>query len=593
MTIDGAGAGQAPNRNSFWARTFIDELARCGLEAVCIAPGSRSTPLVMACAENPRLRIYSHIDERSAAFFALGMAQASGRPVAVICSSGTATANFHPAVIEAKYAGVPLLILTADRPPELRGSGANQTIDQIKMYGDHVLWSVDAALPEAEPPAVAVRSLRTLACRAYALAGGLPAGPVHINFPFRKPLEPIQVPGDYGLLETPPFAPPLTRIERGLVLPTAAQIETLASIIAAHADGWIVCGPSCPGGGFPAAVAALARAAGYPILADPLSGVRFHPETAAVVTGGYDTFLMSGMPPTPAPAVVLRFGAVPTSRWLNEYLERIELAHRIHVRASGVWADDAHRTTLFIQADETALCQRLADNLAGGRPLAVFPQEAAVWETFDQQADGALFDGLLLADVVDSLPDDAALFVGNSLPVRHLDQFARPMPRRVRVLANRGASGIDGVVSSALGAAAAQPNQPLVLVIGDLSFYHDLNGLLAIRRCGIRNLIIVLLNNDGGGIFHRLPVKDFDPPFTDLFVTPHGLDFQHAAQLYGLAYQRAEERSAFRQALAGSLTTPGTQLIEVRTDAQQDLKRRAEIVQAVQDRLREMAHPVN
>lgn len=583
----------APNRGIFWAKTFIDELARCGLEAVCIAPGSRSTPLVIACADNPRLRVYSHIDERSAAFFALGLAQASGKPVAIISSSGTATANFHPAVIEAKYAGVPLLILTADRPPELRDSGANQTIDQIKLYGDHVLWSVDAALPEAEPPAVAVRALRTLACRAYALAAGLPAGPVHINFPFRKPLEPIPVAGDYGQLDAPSSAPPLTRIVRGVLQPFPPQLDQLAAIIADHPRGWIVCGPTCPGGDFPGAVAALARASGYPILADPLSGVRFHPDSAAFAVGGYDTFLMGDMPDIRPPQVVVRFGAVPTSRWLNEYLDRIQPAHRLHIRASGVWADDAHRTSLFVQADETAVCQALARMLeSGGRSAPPLLHEAITWQTFEQEfAGGAYFDGAVLADVVECLPEDAALFVGNSLPVRHLDQFARPAQKRLRVFANRGASGIDGVVSSALGAAAARLDQPLVLVIGDLSFYHDMNGLLAARRGGIQNITIVLLNNDGGGIFHRLPIKDFDPPFTELFVTPHGLDFQHAARLYALEYWQADERSAFRQALTACLKQPGAHLIEVRTDARRDLKRRAELVQAVRTRLAAVVQP--
>ncbi len=583
----------APNRSIFWAKTFIDELARCGLEAVCIAPGSRSTPLTIACADNPRLRVYSHIDERSAAFFALGLAQASGRPAAVISSSGTATANFHPAVIEAKYAGVPLLILTADRPHELRDSGANQTIDQIKLYGDHVLWSVDAALPEAEPPAVAVRALRTLACRAYALAAGLPAGPVHINFPFRKPLEPIPVAGDYGQLDAPPSAPPLTRIVRGILQPSPPQLDQLTAIIAEHPQGWIVCGPACPSGDFPAAVAALARASGYPILADPLSGVRFHPDSAAVVVGGYDTFLIGDMPDMRPPQVVVRFGAVPTSRWLNEYLDHIQPAHRIHIRASGVWADDAHRTSLFVQADEIAVCQALARRLeSGGRSTPPLPHEAITWQTFEQEfAGGAYFDGAVLADVVDCLPEDSALFVGNSLPVRHLDQFARPAHKRIRVFANRGASGIDGVVSSALGAAAARPDQPLALVIGDLSFYHDMNGLLAARRSGIQNITIVLLNNDGGGIFHRLPIQDFDPPFTELFVTPHGLDFQHAARLYGLEYQRADERSVFRQVLMACLKQPGAHIIEVRTDARRDLKRRTELVQAVRTRLAAIIQP--
>src|SRR5579859_2713375 len=206
----------APNRNLLWAKGFVEELARGGLKAVCIAPGSRSTPLAIAFAEQPGIKVYSHIDERSASFFALGLALADDAPVAVLCSSGTATANFYPAIIEAHYSNVPLLILTADRSPELRHSGANQTIDQVKLYGDHVLWAVDVALPEAEPPALAVRNLRTLAARALATANGLSKGPVHLNFPFRKPLEPLPVERDlHTIADERPAGVPMTRLWRG------------------------------------------------------------------------------------------------------------------------------------------------------------------------------------------------------------------------------------------------------------------------------------------------------------------------------------------------------------------------------------------
>lgn len=230
--------------NTLWAETFVDELARGGLQAVVIAPGSRSTPLTLAFAAHPAIRHYLHLDERSAAFFALGLALATTRPVALLCTSGTAGANYFPAIIEARMSQVPLLVLTSDRPPELRHSGANQTIDQVKLYGDQVLWGVDVALPEADAPAVALRNLRTLAARALATAAGLPPGPVHLNFPFRKPLEP-------ALPHTPAFAPagpPHTRTLRGQLLPTPNQIAELAALINQHERGLIVCGPRCEGG---------------------------------------------------------------------------------------------------------------------------------------------------------------------------------------------------------------------------------------------------------------------------------------------------------------------------------------------------------
>src|SRR5690606_32338455 len=279
-------ASPSPNPATVWAGAVAEALAGAGVQHVCLAPGSRSTPLVLAFAAHPVLRIWRHLDERSAAYFALGIGRATNRPAALLATSGTATANFFPAVVEARMAGVPLLVITADRPPELRHSGANQTIDQVKLYGDQVLWFADIALPEAEPPAVVRRYLRSTAARALAVANGLPKGPVHLNLPFRKPFEPTGHAGERPGTETTPF------IERGLLQPTPAQVSALADLLAAHPRGLIVCGPRCPAGDFPAAVAALSQQTGYPILADALSGVRFGPWVdEAVVCGGGESSL--------------------------------------------------------------------------------------------------------------------------------------------------------------------------------------------------------------------------------------------------------------------------------------------------------------
>ena len=562
--------------NTLWAETFVDELARGGLQAVVIAPGSRSTPLTLAFAAHPAIRHYLHLDERSAAFFALGLALATTRPVALLCTSGTAGANYFPAIIEARMSQVPLLVLTSDRPPELRHSGANQTIDQVKLYGDQVLWAVDVALPEADPPAVALRNLRTLAARALATAAGLPPGPVHLNFPFRKPLEP-------ALPHTPAFAPagpPHTRTLRGQLLPTPNQIAELAALINQHERGLIVCGPRCEGGDFPAAVAALAQTSGYPLLADPLSGVRFG-QAAAV--GGYDTFLRGDGPGWPAPEVILRFGHLPVSKWLNEYLARQADARLVHVQASGVWADDSHRVDTFLQADGTATCRALAARLTP-RPgsswaAQVQATEAATWVALDRGLAGApFFDGAVVADLLDLLPAGAQLLVGNSLPIRHVDQFGRPSGRELHVYGNRGASGIDGNLSTGLGLAAAAPQRPTVILVGDITFYHDMNGLLAVRQQQLRRVTVVLLNNNGGGIFRRLPIAGHEPPFTELFLTPHGLDFAPAGQLYGLAYQRITSRAAFRRHLAASLAGHTPTLLEAQTDGAADLGCLREVV---------------
>lgn len=567
------------NANLDWSRAFVAELANCGLQAVCLAPGSRSTPLALAFYHHPDVRVYLHLDERSAAFFALGMALATQRPVALVCTSGTASAEFHPALVEARQSQVPLLVLTADRPHELRHSGANQTIDQVKMYGDHVLWSVDAPVPQIDAPALVLRHIQTLACRAYAVADGLVKGPVHVNLPFRKPLEPDAA----EALTLPSRTRPAVRMERGTVQPSPSQIEALAELIQGHPHGLIVCGPHCPLGEFPAAATQLAHTAGYPLLADSLSGLRFGPQVGdAPISGAYDLFLAGSDARWPAPEIVLRFGSLPTSATLATFLQRNPPSHLIHVRQSGVWADDSHRVDSFLQADETVVCRQLVAALHPRAPSRWSDQflskEADTWAQAESYLEDAFFDGSAVATVVRSLPKGTNLVVSNSLPVRLLDQLGRPRPERIPVFANRGASGIDGVTSTALGIAAGT-GSPTVLITGDIAFYHDLNGLLAIKQHDLQRIAIVLLNNNGGGIFRRLPIAKLEPAFTSLFLTPHGLGFEHAAQLYGLGHCLVDDERTLKEALARSLTETIPQVIEVRTDSAQDLEHQRRIVQ--------------
>jgi 2-succinyl-5-enolpyruvyl-6-hydroxy-3-cyclohexene-1-carboxylate synthase len=553
---------------------------------VCLAPGSRSTPLALAFAAQPAIRVYRHLDERSAGFFALGLALATGRPVALLCTSGTAAANFHPAVIEAYYAAVPLLVLTADRPPELRDSGANQTIDQVKMFGDHVRWAVDAPVPQADAPDVVLRHLRTLAARALAAAAGPPRGPVHVNLPFRKPLEPdAATPADRPAVVAT-ARPPHTQISRGRLLPTDNQLATVAAL--AGQRGLIICGPGCPGGDFPAAVTALAARLGWPILADPLSGLRHGAHVAGgVVLGGYPLWLPALGRPQPRPDAVLRFGAVPTSASLSAWLERIAPPAHVHVRDDGLWADDLHVTHTFIQADPALFCIRLAAMLDGppatrGVWASFFQQiETATWAAVDQtMADMPLFDGGAIARSLAALPDDAVVFAGNSMPVRYVDAFDRPDGRAIAIYGNRGASGIDGNVSTALGLAAAG-GRPVYAFLGDITFYHDMNGLLAARQHGLTDVTFVVTNNDGGGIFRRLPIARHDPPFTDLFLTPHGLTFGHAAALYGLEYTAVRDTAELKRALADDRPPTAARLIEVMTDGATDYERHRAVLAAV------------
>ncbi len=577
---------QFPNPATLWAETFVHALATSGLRHVVISPGSRSTPLTLAFAAHPQIAVSLHLDERSAGFFALGMALAMDAPVALVCTSGTAVANYLPAIIEANMSQVPLLILTADRPPELRHSGANQTIDQIKIYGDQVLWSVDAPLPEQEAPEIVLRHLQTLAARAYATANGLRKGAVHVNFPFRKPLEPVN--REPFTIHHSPFT--IHNFQCGALAPTRSQLGELADAINRHERGLIVCGPRCPGGNFPAAVAGLSQISGYPILADPLSGVRWGRHvTGTAVSGAYETYLQQD-PGWPEPQLILRFGAVPTSKWLNDYLARIRPAYRIHVRESGVWADDSHLTSHFWQLNEELLCYELAHQVTPRLRTAwtqeVMATETAVWQALDQHLYAPYFDASAVADTVAALPDNSQLFVGNSLPIRHVDQWARPSARHLRVFGNRGASGIDGNTSTALGLAAAT-HLPTVAILGDITFFHDLSGLLPLanRQSSNINFTIVLLNNNGGGIFHRLPVRNIDPPFTGLFITPHNLDFSGVIQMYGLTHLRPQSRADFQAALQNSITSNTPTVIEVQTSGVADDARRREINQILRQHL--------
>ena len=591
---------KAPNRSTLWGRTIVDELAKAGVDAACVAPGSRSTALTVALAEHPGIEVFSHLDERSAAFFALGRAKRTGRPTPLVCTSGTAAANFHPAVIEADRSRVPMVLLTADRPRELQDSGANQTVDQEKLYGDAVRSY--RTLPEPEAEARKVRSLRTTVARAIHSSTGTPPGPVHLNVPFRKPLEPTPVEGDVPetWAEDHPLAAhgrdgPFVAAARGRSELPLGERERLGEVLEAAGSGLIVCGPADAPTPSREAVRELARATGFPVLADPLSGLRFGPHVGTpgiAVCGGYDSYL-DGF--RSYPEVVIRFGASPTSKPLRNYLRDAALdagARQFVVDPAGGWREAEFAASDLLVTDATPLAAALAESV--DRPPGSFhdriaSMERGYWSLIGgARADGShgpggdeFIEGDVLADAVALAPDPATLFVSNSMPVRDLDRFGRPREADLTVLGNRGASGIDGITSTALGAGSST-DDPLVCVTGDLAYYHDSNGLLAVERCGV-DATIVLVNNDGGGIFHLLPIEGFDPPFTEQFRTPHGLDFEPTADLHGLEFARTRERGTFRDLYRESLGSEGTQVIEVAFDSEPSHRSR----EARHERIRE------
>ena len=574
---------------------FVDELARGGLKHACICPGSRSTPLTILLHKHPDIKIWMHLDERSAAYFALGQAKAMRQPVAVLGTSGTATLNFAPAVAEAFYARVPLLVLTADRPPELQEVGAPQTIDQSRLYGRHVKKCVEMPLPEGDPDAV--RYVRTAASRAMADCRAERPGPVHVNFPFREPLIPI---GQDGM-PAQRGAAPLVTVAQGLQTLRPADATELAAQLRGVQRGLIVCGPQ-DDPDFPENVVRLSRELQFPLLADVLSQVRRGTHDVSCVVDSYDAFLRdSQVARHLMPDFVLRFGATPVSKPLQLYLQTLTGCRQMLIAPSDDWHDPALVATDKVQIDPRSFCEAMLPILekTHRRTDSTAVAWRRKWERLNAQARAALKECLsanpalsepkVFADLDAVLPPDATLFAGNSMPVRDLDSFFAAGTRPARFLANRGASGIDGVVSTALGASAVSP-EPCVLVIGDLSLYHDMNGLLAAKQHGLQ-VTIVLLHNDGGGIFSFLPQAEDVEAFEDLFGTPHGLHFRHAAKLYGLDYCEPEDSPAFRTALEKSFHRSGVTMIAVHTNRDANARLHRDIWQAVSQRLHSTTPP--
>lgn len=605
--------------NTVWARSFVDELARSGLRDVIIAPGSRSTPLVMAFAADDRIRARVHLDERSAGFFALGVGKAVGRPAAVVTTSGTAVANLLPAVVEACQAGVPLLILTADRPHRLRGADANQAIDQAGIFGGFTRGFHEMAPPTLDE--AALRHLRAVACRAFGATLAPEAGPVHVNFPFDKPLEPEEPGDDAGgavgesvggavgeAIRGREDGSPFTRVRRGAARLAEGELDQLLEGVD-PARGVIVAGPTEQGATTGPAVVAFASATGFPLLADPLSGARYGSPGAAHVVAGYDLFLREeAVMRRLAPSLVVRVGAAPTSAALQRWLARHSGVEQIVIDAGGRWKDHGATASRYALADPVDTLRRAGarwsetgDHDAGlpradlgwadswlrcddATRRALDADAARSGEASREGGAVAAHEGEIVAAALTAMPSGANLVVSSSMPIRDLDAFGHPRPEPLSVYANRGASGIDGVVSTAFGI-ASQSDAPTVCVIGDVAFFHDQNGLLWSREEDAP-VVFLLVDNDGGGIFHMLPIADHDPDFTRFFATPHGLDPRHAADAHGLAFREVEAEEV-GVGVAETAASGETSVIRVRTDRRENRRRHREIEEAVGRSVRE------
>jgi 2-succinyl-5-enolpyruvyl-6-hydroxy-3-cyclohexene-1-carboxylate synthase len=590
-------------------RAFVDELARCGMRAACTSPGSRCAPLVLTLAREERLTCYSHIDERCAGFFALGLAKASGLPVAVTCTSGTAAAELLPAAIEAFQARVPLILLTADRPPELRENGAGQAIDQLKLFGSAAKWFFEVGTHEADEERL--HWVRTLACRAYWTALEGRPGVVHLNFPLREPLvteDPL--PDDRtGRPGEIPY------VRRPQVITTGeAQLQRL---VAAAKRGVLVAGRheragQASIGQLGAAAAEFCEATGWPLLADPLSGAR----RGDAAIAHYDALLRdAAFAGKLNPDLILRVGDLPVSKPLRTWLAGLKDVPQVALDPEGAWQDPAavlsdslalepsaaltgltmlvspttETTTTGTSATRTEIRPRLSP---------ADPDWLAGWRAADERAAEAILGVLGSAELSEPgiavelgvlLPQTATLFVASSMPVREIETFWPVRPDPPRVLCNRGANGIDGTVSSAFGA-AADADGPVVLLIGDVALAHDIGGLLAAKRLDLK-LTIVLVDNGGGGIFDFLPVSRTPMAAAyDIYArhiaTPTTLDFGKAAALYGLAHERVETIPAFRAALERALSPQvGSAIVQVQTDRTSNVELHGRVWRSVADSL--------
>ncbi len=579
------------NLHMDWAELVVDGLVGAGVTDVVVSPGSRSTPLVLAAAGRDELTCRVVVDERSAAFFALGQARAAGRPAALICTSGTAGANYLPAVVEAAEAAVPLVVVTADRPPELRGRGALQTTTQADFFRGFVRFALDLGAPASDP--TALRGVRAGVALAVARSLAPRPGPVHLNAPFRKPLEPVPEPPDEAgaglarLLEGTPVTLHLNAERR----PDAAAVAALAAACRRAERGLILAGPAPPR--FAAARPAVARLAhrlGFPVLAESASQLRFCGAALPVIA--HFEYLLPP-PPRLAPDLVVQIGAWPTSASAGRWLESDAAPERWVIDESG--GDPANRARAVLAADLAATAAALADALGAGE--AVDHRWAGRWRAADA-AVAAILDESLRADlergvlseagavraVAEALPDGAALVVANSLAIREVDVACPAGSRDRRVFVQRGVSGIDGLVSGAAGVATAA-RVPTALVLGDLAFLHDIGGLAALRH--VRTpLAVVVLQNRGGRIFDLLPLeRTVDRALVDrLFVASQELDVERAAAAFGLRYRRCGDAAALEAAVAEG-AAEGVTVIEAVVAGEGVRERRLALKSAVERRV--------
>lgn len=529
---------------------LVDELYQLGIREVVISPGSRSTPLALLFCEH-QFQTYVNIDERSAGFFALGIARDRQRPVVLLCTSGSAVANYFPSIVEAKFSKVPLIILTADRPPELRMVGAPQTIDQNKIFHQYTNFYEELALPDNSLSMC--RYVRVVMQKAYAFSFVHTFGVSHINIPIREPLLPDLANMDFKI----------GRQRQPLLIQTGEQTSTFDSSCLFNKKGILICGFDSYSD-YHEDVIALAQKLKAPLLADPLSNLRNY--ESEFIIDSYDAFLKSNtLQHSLAPEFIIHFGLLPVSKRLQQFISLHEDALYIQVGKSFEYSNPMLSTQTYVIASPKTFAQSID-------VIHIDTEYLSTWQKLQKQMrnklnssrdESAFFEAKIIQKIQELLPNSSRLVVANSMPIREVDFFLEARQQDIKVMCNRGANGIDGVVSTALGVSTA--NLPTVLLTGDLSLFHDMNGLLLGRTHNL-NLTIVLLNNNGGGIFRYLP-QSTQKNFEYLFLTPHNINFEGTAIAYGLTYYKTLDEHSFEAAFTNSIDSQGIHLIEVPLDS--------------------------
>jgi 2-succinyl-5-enolpyruvyl-6-hydroxy-3-cyclohexene-1-carboxylate synthase len=586
------------NRNILWAETFVNEIASLGVRFACLSPGSRNTSLTYAFSQNKKIKSFSIIDERSCGFFGLGLAKATNSPVVLLCTSGTATAEFYPAIIEAYQNNVPLIVCTADRPPELLNCGANQTINQDNIYKNHINWFFNVGLPE--PTVKRIRNLKTIAKKAIFESTIKRKGPVHLNFPLRKPFEPFLYTDEIDdsiiqLSKEIKFNGSLSNNSFRMSF-SQKDVNELFRLTGSINKGIIIAGSDVPYPNFPELCNQLASILNYPIIADGISQLRFgHHNKENIIINFEGMLRTEKFIAKIKPEFILQFGKTPTSKGLENFLEN-STAIKYLINESGDWYDPANKASAVIQMNPGEFCKLMIKkfqkeqfkNLDQEWQTNYFIAEEKSLKLKSKFIDAASFpfEGRIISETIKLMPEDSTLMISNSMPVRDLDYFAPKTNKSIVVYNNRGASGIDGITSTALGIAFGK-KKPTVLITGDLAFYHDLNGLLTYKKYKIP-LVIILINNDGGGIFEMLPISKLSKVFKEYFLTPHNLNFKSIVTAYGGKFFEINNWENLRQNFLKAIKNDCLSVLQIKTNAKKSAAYREKFWNLVGNELTKM-----